>query len=163
VRSENATIARLVTQATERSATFRGEMEAISGTDGLVYVNEARCGRGIQACLMHTVELAGPYRLLRVKLDLRRSELESMATLGHELQHAIEALSDPRVTDRLTIAAFFRQHAPTGNYSFETPAALQAGFNVYHELISNAKQPTCGPTKTNAAAQVTSSARPSSW
>jgi hypothetical protein len=59
VRSEHATIARFIGQATERSATFRREIEAISGTDGLVYVYEGRCGHGVVACLVHTVGLAG--------------------------------------------------------------------------------------------------------
>ena len=64
------------------------------------------------ACLMHSVEIAGPYRLLRVKLDLRRSELEMMATLGHELQHAIEVLNDPRVRSDAGVL-FFVQRAKT--------------------------------------------------
>jgi hypothetical protein len=66
VRSKNAPIARLIRQATQRSATFRREIEAITGTDALVYVPDAQCGRGVQTCLMHTVELAGPYKHLRV-------------------------------------------------------------------------------------------------
>ena len=85
VRSEHATITRLIEQATERSATFRREIEAINVTDGLVYVYADRCGSGGVGCLVHTVEIAGPYRLLRVKLDLRRSKREIMATLGHGL------------------------------------------------------------------------------
>ncbi|MEP7308508.1 MAG: hypothetical protein ABJA98_23635 [Acidobacteriota bacterium] len=58
VRSDNATLSRLIAQAREQSPTVRREIEAINGTDGLVYVHDARCGRGIQACLMHTVHLA---------------------------------------------------------------------------------------------------------
>jgi hypothetical protein len=151
VRSEHATIVRLITQATAQSATFRHEIEAIGGTDGLVYVYEAQCGRGVLACLMHTVTLAGPYRLLKVKLDLRRPELETMGALGHELRHAIEVLSDARVTSNSTITAFFQQLAPTDSYSFETPAALQSGSDVFAEMISNAKSgATHGPRKTHA-------------
>lgn len=154
VRSENATIARLITQATERSATFRREVEAINRTDGLVYVHDAQCGPGVQGCLMHSVELAGPYRLLRVKLDLRRTEREMMATLGHELQHALEVLNaGPRVRSNVGIRNFYQQLAPTGNKRFETDAALQAGFDVSDELRSNAKHHTGGPKKTNTAPQ----------
>ena len=58
VRSEHATITRLIAQATRQSTTFRREIEAINVTDGLVYVHDAPCGGGVRACLVHTVELA---------------------------------------------------------------------------------------------------------
>ena len=140
VRSEDATIARLIAQAIEQSATFRREIEAINGTDGLVYVHAAPCRRGVRACLVHTVTLAGPYRLLNVKLGMGRPELETIATLGHELQHAIEVLNDPLVRDDFSISVFFRRLAPTDSHQFETPAALQAGLDIYDELIAAAKQ-----------------------
>jgi hypothetical protein len=138
VRSEHPTILRLIAQATERSATFRREIEAIHATDGLIFVHEGRCGGGMFACLMHTVERAGPYRLLRVKLDLRQSDLDSMAAIGHELQHAIEVLSDPHVTDNHTIVSFFQQLAPAGTDRFETTAAIRAGMDVHFELRAHA-------------------------
>ena len=46
------------------------------------------------ACLVHTVKLAGPFRLLRVNLDLRRNDCTLMGAIGHELWHVIEALND---------------------------------------------------------------------
>ncbi|MEP7308533.1 MAG: hypothetical protein ABJA98_23760 [Acidobacteriota bacterium] len=63
-----------------------------------------------------------------------------MSSLGHELQHAIEALSDASVTSNSRIFAFFRQLAPSGSHSSETLGALQAGYDVFNELRSNAKQ-----------------------
>jgi hypothetical protein len=146
VRSESVTIVRLIAQATERSATFRREIVAINATDGLVYVHEARCGSGVLACLALTVDLAGPYRLLTVKLDLRRSELKTMSALGHELQHAIEALSDPHVTNDLKMYFFFQQLGPTGHGRFETDAAVQAGIDVFNEVRAHGTGPiTCLP------------------
>ena len=138
VRSEHATIARLIVQATERSATVRREIQIIRLTDGLVYVHEGHCGSGVLACLAMTVETAGPFRLLHVQLDLRRSELETMAAIGHELQHAIEALSDRHVTDGPTIFSFFQQLGPTGSNRFETRAAVLAGDEVLAELRTRA-------------------------
>jgi hypothetical protein len=132
-------------------ATFRREIAAICATDGLVYVYDAQCGHGVNACLMHTVSRAGPYRLLRVKVDVRRSELETMASLGHELQHVIEALSNSRVTTDAGISAFFRRLAPTDGHNVETAAALHAGNDVFDELISNAKPRPRRPGRTLAA------------
>jgi hypothetical protein len=140
VRSENVTIVGLITDATERSATLRREIEAINATDGLVYVQDGRCGRGVTACLMHSVKLAGPYRLLRVKVDLRRSALETMAAIGHELRHALEVLSDPRLRTSAAIYLFYRRQPSAESTTFETDAALQAGREVLAELRASAKR-----------------------
>ena len=139
VRSEHPTIARLITEATERSATFRGEVAAINDTDGLVYVHDGQCGRGVRGCLQHTVELAGPYRLLRILVDLRGSDAELMALIGHELRHALEVLSDPRIRTDNAISWLYRQVPSAATFAFETEAAQQAGWAVRAELRAYAK------------------------
>ena len=94
VRSEDPTLARLITQASEHSSTFRRELDLISRTNGIVYVSKGRCGgHGVHACLIPTVDLAGPFRLLHILVDLTRSEAETIGSIGHELWHAIEVLS----------------------------------------------------------------------
>lgn len=140
VRSESVTLRRLITQATEESATFRREIEAIDASDGLVYVQDGRCGRGLAACFMHSVELAGPYRLLRVKVDLRRSALETMAAVGHELRHALEILSDPRLRTNEAIYFFYRRVPSASNYAFETDVAEQAERDIRAELRASDTQ-----------------------
>jgi hypothetical protein len=139
VRSESAGIVRLIAQATERSATFRHEIEAINATDGLVYVQDAPCGRGVKACLVHSVKLAGQYRLLRVKVDLGRSDLDTMAAIGHELRHALEVLGDPRLRTDAAIAFFYRRIPSAATEAFETAAACQAGWDVFDELRANSQ------------------------
>jgi hypothetical protein len=62
----------------------------------------------VRACLVLSVKVAGPYRLLRILIDTRKAAGdELMAAIGHELWHAIEALSDPSVTDNPSIYQFF--------------------------------------------------------
>ena len=57
-----------------------------------------------------------------------------MASMGHELQHAVEALSEPGITDGRGLYNFFGRFAPTEGDRFETLAALRAGDNVRNEL-----------------------------
>ena len=130
----NPTIARLISQATQRSATFRREVDAINATDGLVYVHEGRCGHAVFACLLMTVELRGAYRLLHVKLDLRRTDRDNMAAIGHELQHALEVLGDPHVTSNGKILSFYQQLGGSDNALFETEMATRVGLDVFLEL-----------------------------
>ena len=57
-----------------------------------------------------------------------------MGSLGHELQHAIEALSQPSITNGAQLYNFFRREAPTDNNRFETAAAINVGDAVRAEL-----------------------------
>ncbi len=67
-------------------------------------------------------------------MDARRDHEALLASIGHELQHAVEALSDPHVTDNKKIYYFFDRIGPTGSGRFETHAAIQAGLAVLDEL-----------------------------
>jgi hypothetical protein len=94
----------------ERSTTFRRLLEAIDATDGLVYVTEGTCGQGVRACLHMSIELAGANRLLRILVNPRRAAgCELIASIGHELQHALEALSNPNIKTSSALFSFFHQ------------------------------------------------------
>jgi hypothetical protein len=127
-------VALLLQEAADRSATFRRLVAMIDATDGLVYVESGRCGHKVRACLALSVRVAGPSRILRVLVDTHRDHDELLSAIGHELQHAIEALNDPHVTDDLTIYHFFERIAPTDKGRFETEAAIQVGLDVMAEL-----------------------------
>jgi hypothetical protein len=133
VRSEHPRIARLIATAAERSATFRGEIERIESTNGLIYIQEGYCGRGGLACLILTVTRAGAYRVLRVNLNMRRNDCDLMGAIGHELWHAIEALADPDVTTDSRLFLFFHRLGPTERGTFETSAAIRKGDDVFYE------------------------------
>lgn len=135
VRSENPVIAAAIARGTEQSPTFKRLIDYIGTTDGLVYVAEGRCGQGVRACLHMSIELAGPFRLLRVLVNSRRAPgCELIGSIGHELQHTVEALSNPRITSGFELSFFFRQLGPEGSRRFETPEAIDAGVTVEREV-----------------------------
>ena len=134
VRSDNPAIAALITQASHRSPTFRGLVETINTTDGIVYVNEGTCGRGARACFKHQVIIAGPNRVLHILVDPHRPDWDLMGAVGHELRHAIEALSDATITSDAAIRSFYKQNGVELNGVIETRAAIAAGASVRDEL-----------------------------
>jgi hypothetical protein len=138
VRSENPSIAAIIREAAERSPIFRRLIERIDATDGLVYVEEGTCGHGVLACLTLSVQVAGPHRLLRILVDPRRDkkDCDFMASIGHELWHAIEVLQEPHVRDFPAAYAFFERKGPTdkGKGRFETPAARRTSLEVSSEV-----------------------------
>ena len=136
VRSEDSRLAGLIDRGIRHSATFRLLIESIETTDGVVYVEPGGCPRGVRACLRMSVQMSGPNRLLRISIDMRhdKSDLEVIASIGHELRHAIEGLSERAVTNSDRLYNFFRRYAPTDGASFETTAAVKIGDVIRNEL-----------------------------
>jgi hypothetical protein len=128
----------LLHEAFERSLTFRRLVDTINGTDGLVYIEPGTCGPGFRACLLMSVTIAGPNRVLHIRVDVRRDPQDVIGSMGHELQHAIEALSQPGVRTGALMYAFFERlsgsPSASGQLQFETDAAVKAGDAVSAEV-----------------------------
>jgi hypothetical protein len=135
VRSENRMIAQLIADTPAASVTFRGLVEAINGTNGIVFVESGQCGHGVQSCLTHIIHVAEPNRFLFIKVNLRRDCTELMGAIGHELHHALDVLRDPGITT--TQDMFFHplhgmSMSSTGR--FERNAAVEAEMQIEREL-----------------------------
>jgi hypothetical protein len=140
VRSSNPFIVAVIDEAAERSTVFRRLIKQIEASDGLVYVDDGKCGHGVRACLILSVQVAGPHRLLRIVVNARpeKKACDLMASIGHELQHAIEVLGEPRVRDFHTAYAFYEREGSADRLTarFETAAALRTGFEVRDEVCA---------------------------
>jgi hypothetical protein len=137
VRSTDNGIAALIAEAQSRSPTFRDLVRRIERTDGIVYVERGRCGHGVHACLTHSVVAGENFRLLRILVDGFGGVIELMATIGHELQHAIELLTEHGVRSTTAALLYYLREAPTARDSFsafETDAAVRAGLAIEREL-----------------------------
>ena len=134
VRSTDAAVGALIAQATRESRTFERMVETIRARNGIVYVQPGKCGHGVRSCLVDVMK-AGSRRILWVKVDVRKPERDLMASIGHELGHALEVLDDPTVTSGAAMFHFYRRTATTGGGSaFETRAAIAAGDTVGAEI-----------------------------
>jgi hypothetical protein len=137
VRSSDSALVGLIAQATRGSETFRSLITSIQASNGIVYVEPGRCGHGVRACLKIWMQVSGPNRFLRIVIDRSPSDrdLQVMGSLGHELQHAVEVLSEPAVTNGPTMYNFLRRTASNHSNRFETTAAVNAGNDVIDELL----------------------------
>src|SRR5215471_4503931 len=134
VRSTNPVIAAAIEEAGARSETFRNLVRTIEGTDGIVYVERGECRRGVHACLSLSVVSGGGFRMLRILVGRLDDAVELMATIGHELRHAIEVLNEPSVRTMAAAFNFYSREGPTGRGTFETREAVKAGDAVGREL-----------------------------
>jgi hypothetical protein len=134
IRGANARLDAVISEAVSRSQTFRRLVDTILMTDGIVYVVEGECGQGVRACLLPAVTIAGDNRLLRIVVDARKSDQDLMGSIGHELQHAIELLSDKGIRSSTAAILRVRKMCSACGLRFETDAALKAGDAVRAEL-----------------------------
>jgi hypothetical protein len=75
--------------------------------------------------------------MLWVTIDTRRVDSELIASIGHELQHAIEILSNPDVRSTAAMYIFYSRFAKRigpGRGAFETAAATKVGNAVREEI-----------------------------
>jgi hypothetical protein len=131
----------LVERGRERSPTFRDLVDHLESQDWMIFVQAATCpDRATIACVPHFVGSIEGRRYIRVLIN-RRGRLpdEVVVLLAHELQHALEIVSDGNVTDGDSIRELMRRisnsrfvNARTTIY--ETAAAQRIGEAVSREL-----------------------------
>ena len=134
VRTDNPAIAMLIEEATDRSITFRHLVQAIQATDGVVYVQQGRCGHARRTCLPFWMAVAGPNRVLQVVFERLEPTTEIAGDIAHELQHALEILEEPGITTGDAMYFFYKSHGSWRGDAFETTAAVNAGNAVRWEL-----------------------------
>jgi hypothetical protein len=140
VRSSHAYIRAMIDEAVLRSETFRGLVAAIEATNGIVYVEQGACVHRLRACLTLDVTAAGTYRILRVIVDARQPDWDVMASIGHELRHALEVLENPALIDTASVYLFYAQGREGNDHPFETRAAIDTGFVVRNEVRAFAQR-----------------------
>jgi hypothetical protein len=137
VRSFSPSIASLIQQAGERSATFRRLVETINASDSYVYVDEGECPHDDRACLVN-VAAVGPYRYMFVHVAAtRQADWDLMGSIGHELRHTIEVIDHPSVTSVRTMRSLYvwiGKKSSRYRDLYETDAAIDAGNAVRDEV-----------------------------
>jgi len=143
LRSSSAQIIALLVDGIRDSATLKRLIETLETTDGIVYVESGRCRRGadkLNACLVNDVVAAGGRRYLRILVDLRKDPVDLTGSIGHELQHVVEVLSDRSVTSMASMLAFYQDDGRNGARSYETAAAVDTGLTVAREVSASRKR-----------------------
>jgi hypothetical protein len=123
----------IVSQALVRSATFRRLVQTIDRTDGIVYVEPGKCPHGVRACLLD-VRKSGRNRLVRIRVKANADDWDLMGSVAHELQHAVEVLSNSAITSTIAMQTYYMLEARRINQVFETEAAVRTGNTVRAEV-----------------------------
>jgi hypothetical protein len=133
----------LLQEGTASSATFRELVERIRRSDLIVYVSPGTLDSRLRGRLKF-IGAAGNTRYLRIQVGWQASAARSIASLGHELQHAVEVADAPTIRDEESFGReFARIGFPSsavqlGEDRYDTRAAVDAGYQIWQELATAA-------------------------
>jgi hypothetical protein len=134
VRSTDPRILELIARATMQSQAFREIRQTVDASDAIVYVERGHCSHGVRACFT-SVTKAGTTRILWLRVDIRKDDIELIASIAHELRHTIEVIGNETVTSNAALHTFYqREGFVRGSGAFETAAAVEAGHVVRQEI-----------------------------
>lgn len=139
VRAADDTFRDLIREGDARSATFRAMVDEIQQSNAVVMVQFGLCAKGqVRSCVSH-VGGSAHTRTIRILIDTRTTSDRLIATIAHELHHALEIIRQPEITTPEQVMALYRRIG-TGKCAegrsdrCETEAALAVERLVLDEL-----------------------------
>lgn len=139
LRTTDRHIRALLAAGLAQSPSLRALVNRLAAGDVVVYLRCARLSSRLDGQLTF-VSAAGGFRYVLVHLAMDRPWHRQIATLGHELQHAVEIAEQPDIVDQAALArtytriGFARPPLQRAGRSFDTQAAVAAGEQVRREL-----------------------------
>ena len=122
-----------------RSETFRVLVNRIEASNVFVYIQVSPFIKSSLAGKLTWMTQAGPYRYLRATLSPDQTSDQGIASLAHELQHAVEVLADEQVVNEKTLVSLYQRIGQKSSAAvasgWETLAAQEAGYRVRRELV----------------------------
>jgi hypothetical protein len=136
VRAPDPHVQDLLFDGCRRSATFAALVTALNKTDVIVYIeNVMTLPKDIAGRLL-LLPHSGTNRYLRVQVRADAPLFEAIATIGHELRHALEIAEAPDVRDQRSLASLYERigRNGVGAHSYDTEAAQITGRQIRIEV-----------------------------
>jgi hypothetical protein len=140
IRPQDARLSQLLRAGMARSATFRALVDRIESSNLIVYVSLSPIMKSNLAGKLTWMTRAGGFRYVRATISTEQNVDQMIATLAHELHHAVEVLEDDTVTDQRSLLQLYKRIGRPSHSGitagWETVAAEEVGFRVRRELSS---------------------------
>ena len=141
LRPQDARITQVLKEGAERSTTFRALVNRIEASNVIVYVAVSPIMKSTLSGALTWMTRAGEYRYVRASISAGLTSDQMIASVAHELQHAVEVIEDESVNDERSLVALYkrigqpsRAASPAGGW--ETLAAQRTGTQVRRELVA---------------------------
>lgn len=139
VRPADARAAGLLLEGVQRSRTFRALLDEIEDGDLIVYVAAQPGLNRTIAGQVTWMAATGRVRYVRISLNPTLTTRVLVATLGHELQHAVEIAREPSIVDPSSLERYYEAHginAPPHLEGWDTEQARVIGEAVRREMAA---------------------------
>jgi hypothetical protein len=137
VRTQDRSVRQLLKRGFNHSATFAALMARLEQGNVIVYVEEVPRLPGSLDGRMVMLPTSHGQRYVRIQIVLRGTLVESVALLGHELQHAVEVAQEAEVDDQQKLAALYQRIGHSGGpHVYDTIAAQEIGRVIRRELLA---------------------------
>jgi hypothetical protein len=143
LRPADAETREMVRLGRDLSPSLAALFTRIEATDVVVYLKCARLSSRVDGQLTFLSSVAG-LRYVLVEIACDRGEIRRLATVGHELQHALEIAQWPSIVDEASLGRAYaefgvqRDRTSTARVAYDTPAAIEVGAQVWKEITGAA-------------------------
>jgi hypothetical protein len=139
IRPNDVRSANLLLQGLQRSATLRRLVDDLADGDLIVYIEMQPRLRARLAGTLTWITATPKFRYVRVSWNPEIGTEAAIATLGHELQHALEVAREASIVSASTLEAFYREHGidMRSHNGWDTLAARDRGDAVRRDLAAN--------------------------
>ncbi|MBI2221921.1 MAG: hypothetical protein HYU53_12030 [Acidobacteria bacterium] len=137
IRTSTPFLAELIADTRAHSQTFAEMFDRVERSDVIVYFEPSqRADSGLRGCV-HFMGTAGRYRYIRAQIKTLMNRFDVVASLAHELQHAIEIADHPEVRSEESLAELYRRIGSEREWRmFETDRAQTTGRAVRAEVLA---------------------------
>lgn len=140
LRPQDPRIVQVLEEGAARSTTFKSLVDRIEASNVIVYIAINPILKSSLSGALTWMTRAGEFRYVRASISPDMTFDQMIASVAHELQHAVEVIEDSAVIDEKSLVALYRRigqpSSAAGPSGWETVAAQRAGWQVRRELVA---------------------------
>ena len=140
IRASDDELVALLEDGIKRSATFKGLVDRLSKSDVILYVRPDVTAKANAPTKLTFLAAKGGFRYLVIRVGAGQSKDKQLATLGHELQHAVTIADASSVVDSASLRREFErvgkltQPNVGDDFFFESPVAEEVRRRILTEI-----------------------------
>ena len=140
LRPQDSRSVQVLKEGPARSATFRALVNRIEASNLIVYVSVNPILKSGLSGALTWMTRAGDFRYVRASISSELTLDQMIASVAHELQHAVEVIEDETVVDERSMAALYKRigqpSRAAGPSGWETMNAQRTATRVRRELVA---------------------------
>ena len=109
IRASDEELIELLDDGIKRSQTFKGLVDRLSKSDVILYVRPDVTAKSNAPTRLTFLAAKGGFRYLVIRVQSGRSKDQQLATLGHEMQHAVVIADASSVVDSQSLKREFER------------------------------------------------------